>query len=57
MRGNLKKYCLSVFAAVALIAGAQARAPALRPLGIGLEDIDYPYPVHYLDLTRDIHRP
>jgi hypothetical protein len=23
----------------------------LRPLGVGLEDIEYPYPVHYLDLT------
>jgi len=23
----------------------------LPPLGIGLEGIEYPYPVHYLDLT------
>jgi pimeloyl-ACP methyl ester carboxylesterase len=51
MRGNLTKYCALVFGAIALIASAQAQAPALRPLGIGLEEIDYPYPVHYIDLT------
>jgi hypothetical protein len=34
-----------------LIASAQAQASALRSLGIGLEDIDYPYPVHFFDLT------
>jgi len=28
-----------------------APSPALQPLGIGLEGIDYPYPVHHLDLT------
>jgi pimeloyl-ACP methyl ester carboxylesterase len=51
MRGSLAKYCALVFGAIALITSAQAQAPALRPLGIGLEDIEYPYPVHYLDLT------
>src|SRR5579862_120968 len=51
MRGNLAKYCALAFAAIALIASAQAETPALRPLGIGLEDVDYPYPVHFLDLT------
>jgi len=51
MRGNLTKYCALVFGAIALIASAKAQPPALRPLGIGLEDIDYPYPVHFFDLT------
>jgi hypothetical protein len=36
---------------LALIGGAQARTSDLRPLGIGLEDIDYPYPVHFFDLS------
>src|SRR5271166_1138592 len=49
--GNLTKYCALVFGVIALIASAQAQAPALRPLGIGLGEIDYPYPVHYIDLT------
>jgi hypothetical protein len=51
MRGSLTKYCALFFGAIALIASAQAQAAALRPLGIGLEDIEYPYPVHYFDLT------
>ena len=51
MRGNVTKYCALVFGAIALIASAQAQAPASRPLGIGLEEIDYPYPMHYIDLT------
>jgi hypothetical protein len=51
LRGNLTKYCALAFGAIALMASAQAQAPALRPLGVGLEDIEYPYPVHYLDLT------
>jgi pimeloyl-ACP methyl ester carboxylesterase len=44
---------LFVFALLALaaIARADAQAPALKPLGIGLEEIDYPYPVHYFELT------
>ena len=51
MRGSLAKCCALVFGAIASIASAQAQAPALHPLGIGLEGIEYPYPVHYLDLT------
>jgi pimeloyl-ACP methyl ester carboxylesterase len=51
MRGNLAKCCALVFAATALIASAKAETPALRPLGIGLEDVEYPYPVHFFDLT------
>jgi pimeloyl-ACP methyl ester carboxylesterase len=51
MFGNLKNYCVPVLGAVALIATAQAQAPAVRPLGIGLEDVDYPYPVRFFDLT------
>ena len=51
MRGNLAKYCALVFGAIALIASAKAETPAVRPLGIGLEDVDYPYPVHFFDLT------
>ena len=37
--------------AIASITTAQAQPPAVRPLGIGLEDVDYPYPVHFFDLT------
>ena len=54
-------YCFRLYnavllAAVALSGGAMAQTPAapsptLQPLGIGLEGIDYPYPVHHLDLT------
>ena len=54
-------YCFRLYgavllAAVALSGGAMAQtpaapSPALQPLGIGLEGIDYPYPVHHLDLT------
>jgi pimeloyl-ACP methyl ester carboxylesterase len=49
-------YGAVLFAAVALSGGAMAQtpaapSPALQPLGIGLESIDYPYPVHHLDLT------
>ena len=51
MRGNFAKYCALAFGAIALIASAKAETPAVRPLGIGLEDVDYPYPVHFLDLT------
>jgi len=51
LRGNLTEYCALAFGAIALMASAQAQAPALRPLSVGLEDIEYPYPVHYLDLT------
>jgi pimeloyl-ACP methyl ester carboxylesterase len=51
MRGNLAKCCALVFGAIASIASAKAETPALRPLGIGLEDVEYPYPVHFFDLT------
>src|SRR5258707_10527508 len=54
-------YCFGLYgdvllAAVALSGGAMAQtpaapSPALQPLGIGLEGIDLPYPVHHLDLT------
>jgi hypothetical protein len=40
MRGNLAKYCALAFGAIALIASAKAETPALRPLGIGLEDYE-----------------
>jgi pimeloyl-ACP methyl ester carboxylesterase len=30
---------------------AQAQETALKPLGIGLEELDYPFPVKFLDLT------
>ena len=51
MRGSLTKYRAFAFGAIALIASARAQAPALCPLGISLEGIAYPYPVHYFDLT------
>jgi pimeloyl-ACP methyl ester carboxylesterase len=51
LKRGLKIYCAFVVGAVALIAVAQAQTPTLRPLGIGLEDIAYPYPVHFFDLT------
>lgn len=40
-----------VFAAIAPASPAFAQAAALQPLGIGLEGIDYPYPVQYFELT------
>ena len=52
---------VAVLAAVALSNGAEAQSQVEPPaifqaaapaaLGIGLEHIEYPYPVHYLDLT------
>jgi pimeloyl-ACP methyl ester carboxylesterase len=51
MHSKFKKFCAFAVAAVALVGNAQTQTPSLRPLGIGLEDIDYPYPVHFLDLT------
>ena len=52
---------VAVLAAVALSNGAEAQSQVEPPaisqaaapaaLGIGLEGIEYPYPVHYLDLT------
>jgi pimeloyl-ACP methyl ester carboxylesterase len=37
--------------AVSLIGRVDAQAPTLKPLGIGLEEVDYPYPVHFFDIT------
>ena len=51
MHRNLKKCGAFVVGLVALIATAQAQTSTLRPLGIGLEEIDYPYPVRFFDLT------
>jgi pimeloyl-ACP methyl ester carboxylesterase len=51
MLSHLMRLCWLVLAACTFGLGAEAQTSALRPLGIGLEEIDYPYPVHYLDLT------
>jgi hypothetical protein len=53
VHSHIGKFCACVVTAVALFSNAQAQEPTLRPLGIGLEDIDYPYPVHFFDLTID----
>lgn len=45
---------LAILATCALSMGASRTQPAQQnqtPLGIGLEGIAYPYPVHYLDMT------
>ncbi|MGA2564597.1 MAG: alpha/beta hydrolase [Steroidobacteraceae bacterium] len=44
------RYLASLLTATALISGARAQTPELQPLGIGLEGINYPYPVHFFDL-------
>jgi pimeloyl-ACP methyl ester carboxylesterase len=44
------RYLAPLLTAIALISGTRAQAPELQPLGIGLEGIDYPYPVHFFDL-------
>jgi hypothetical protein len=49
-RNRLISFML-LLAVVALAGGVGAQASGFKPLGIGLEEIDYPYPVHYLDLT------
>jgi pimeloyl-ACP methyl ester carboxylesterase len=51
VRFDFVKCCVLAFAVVMAIGPADAQAPAVRPLGIGLEDIDYPYPVHFFDIT------
>jgi pimeloyl-ACP methyl ester carboxylesterase len=53
MSHHFVKYCALVLAALALIGSARAQSPASRPLGIGLEDIDYPYPVRFFDLAAE----
>ena len=51
MRFLCLKYCALVLMAVSLIGRVDAQAPTLKPLGIGLEEVDYPYPVHFFDIT------
>jgi pimeloyl-ACP methyl ester carboxylesterase len=51
VRFDFVKCCVLAFAVAMAIGPADAQAPAVRPLGIGLEDIDYPYPVHFFDIT------
>jgi pimeloyl-ACP methyl ester carboxylesterase len=46
----MKSFVLAV-ATLAFLSSAEAQTPEVRPLGIGLEEIDYPYPVRFLDLT------
>jgi pimeloyl-ACP methyl ester carboxylesterase len=48
---HLVRFCACLLAACALSGGVEAQAPDVRPLGIGLEEIDYPYPVHFFGLT------
>jgi len=45
------RYCALFLTAIAPIGSATAQTAALQPLGIGLEGIDYPYPVQFFDLT------
>lgn len=51
MRFRCLKYCALVLMAITLIGRVDAQAPTLKPLGIGLEEVDYPYPVHFFDIT------
>jgi pimeloyl-ACP methyl ester carboxylesterase len=51
MRFRCLKYCALVLMAITLIGRVDAQAPTLKPLGIGLEDVDYPYPTHFFDIT------
>jgi pimeloyl-ACP methyl ester carboxylesterase len=51
MSRHLMRYCAILSTTLALIGSAAAQTPDLRPLGIGLEEIDYPYPVHLFDLV------
>jgi pimeloyl-ACP methyl ester carboxylesterase len=44
-------FALAALVAWVLIGHTAAEAPALQPLGIGLEGVDYPYPVHFFDIT------
>ncbi len=53
----MRSLILVFAAALALFAPARSIADDITPLGIGLEDIDYPYPVHFLDLTIEGQRP
>jgi pimeloyl-ACP methyl ester carboxylesterase len=49
-------FIFALVAAFTLFLPAQTVADEITPLGIGLEDIDYPYPVHFLDLTIEGQR-
>jgi pimeloyl-ACP methyl ester carboxylesterase len=44
-------FVVDMFVVDMAITPADAQASAVRPLGIGLEDIDYPYPVHFFDIS------
>jgi len=48
---QLMRLSALVLVACVLSVSAKAQTSPLRPLGIGLEEIDYPYPVHFFDLT------
>jgi hypothetical protein len=50
MRFHYLKYCALALMALSLIGRVDAQA-TLKPLGIGLEEVDYPYPVHFFDIT------
>jgi pimeloyl-ACP methyl ester carboxylesterase len=51
MPKHLLKTLVLGFASFAFVAGAEAQTANVLPLGIGLEEIEYPYPVQYFDLT------
>ncbi len=51
MRRHVMRIFVIFSTILALIGSAEAQTADLRPLGIGLEDIDYPYPVHFFELT------
>ena len=63
MTNRVRTIFIALLTAAALSGTAGAQTPAapaaliqsadLAPLGIGLEGINYPYPVHYLDLTLE----
>jgi pimeloyl-ACP methyl ester carboxylesterase len=48
---NFTKSCALLLMVLAFVATPRAEESGLRPLGIGLEEIDYPYPVRFLDLV------
>lgn len=52
----LRGFIFALVAALALSLPVRTAADEITPLGIGLEDIDYPYPVHFLDLTIEGQR-
>ncbi len=49
--GRFSLLFVSLFLITAGAFAQEAGAPSPTPLGIGLEGVAYPYPVHYLDLT------